>query len=311
MPAAFFGIGLAAPALDNGGMWKAFLLAASLAFSPCALHAQQAEIPLWAAGAPGATGTTAFDIPTITPYLPAAGAVTGAALVICPGGGYGGLSPHEGDGYARWISQHGVTGFVLKYRLGTHGYHNAIPFADATRAIRYVRAHAADWAVDKSRVGIVGSSAGGHLASTVLTHFDEGRPDDPDPIEHESSRPALGILCYPVITMGPETHAGSKHNLLGDHPLDSIVTMLSSEKQVTKDTPPCFLFHTWEDHTVKVENTLMFAAALRAHGVPFDLHIYQHGGHGMGLGASWDQPEKQHPWTRDCLYWLKLQGFVK
>jgi acetyl esterase/lipase len=267
--------------------------------------------PLWPQGAPGALGTAPADIPTITPYLPAPGKATGAALVICPGGGYAHLAPHEGDGYARFFSANGITCFVLAYRLGSQGYHYPAMFLDVSRALRYVRAHAADWSIDPHRIGIVGSSAGGHLAATLLTHFDAGKPADPDPIERQSDRPDLGILCYPVITMGPDTHAGSRMNLLGPTPSPELVTLLSNELQVTAQTPPCFLFHTWEDKTVKVENTLAFAAALRAHGVPFDLHIYEHGGHGMGLGGPWDQPEKLHPWTRDCLYWLKLHGFVQ
>ena len=270
-----------------------------------------AAIPLWPNGAPGALGQAPADVPTITPYLPAADKATGAALLICPGGGYAHLSPHEGDGYARFFSANGIAAFVLAYRLGANGYHYPAMFLDVSRAMRYVRAHAGDWSVDPHRIGIVGSSAGGHLASTLLTHFDSGKPGDPDPIERESDRPDLGILCYPVITMGADTHGGSKTNLLGPNPDPALVTLLSNELQVTAATPPCFLFHTWEDKTVKVENTLAFAAALRAHGVPFDLHIYEHGGHGMGLGGPWDQPDKLHPWTRDCLYWLKLHQFIK
>jgi len=268
------------------------------------------SIVLWPAGAPYATGTAPKDIPTITPYLPAPGTATGAALLICPGGGYAHLSPHEGDGYARFFAAHGVTSFVLAYRLGSDGYRYPAIFLDAARGLRYVRAHAADWSVDPARIGIVGSSAGGHLASTLMTHFDAGKPADPDPIERQSDRPDLGILCYPVISMGPDAHAGSKANLLGPTPSPDLVTLLSNELQVTADTPPAFLFSTWEDKTVKVENTLSFAAALRAHGVRFDLHIYEHGAHGMGLGAPWDQPDNQHPWTRDCLYWLKLHNFI-
>jgi len=271
----------------------------------------QTPLPLWPQAAPGALGNTPADIPTITPYLPDPGKSSGAALVICPGGGYAGLAGHEGDGYARFFNQSGITGFVLTYRLGSHGYHHPTMLLDVSRAIRYVRSHAAEWGVDPHRIGVIGSSAGGHLASTILTHFDAGKPADPDPIERESSRPDLGILCYAVITMGPDTHEGSKANLLGQNPSPDLVTLLSNELQVTSATPPCFIFHTWEDNAVKVENSLMFASALRAHGVPFDLHIYQAGGHGMGLGGPWDQPDKLHPWTRDCLYWLKLHQFTK
>jgi acetyl esterase/lipase len=144
-----------------------------------------------------------------------------------------------------------------------------------------------------------------------LTHFDAGQANSPDPIERQSSRPDLGILCYAVITMGQFTHQGSKHNLLGDNPPDDLVKGLSNELQVTKETPPCFIWHTWEDNGVAVENSLQFAAALRKAGVPFDLHVYQKGGHGIGLGSNkWD-PEHRHPWTADCIFWLKAQGFAK
>ena len=154
------------------------------------------------------------------------------------------------------------------------------------------------------RVGIMGSSAGGHLASTLLTHFDAGHGDATDPVERLSSRPDLGILCYPVITMGPNTHMGSKNNLLGKEPDPDLVKLLSNELQVTRETPPCFIWHTWEDKAVKVENSLDFAAALQKAGVPFDLHVYQKGAHGLGLG-------KNLPWAQDCIFWLKAQGFVK
>jgi acetyl esterase/lipase len=261
-------------------------------------------LPLWPGGAPGALGTGSNDVPTLTAYLPSPEIATGAAIVICPGGGYGGLAPHEGKDYALWLNEQGVTGFVLKYRLGSHGYRHPRMLEDAARAVRTVRAQAADWKVDPKRIGIMGSSAGGHLASTLLTHFDSGKPDAEDPIERQSSRPDLGILCYAVITMGPDTHAGSKNNLLGKDPSPELVKLLSNELQVTAQTPPCFIWHTEEDKAVKVENSLEFAAALRRAGVPFDLHVYQQGRHGIGLANG-------HPWTKDCTFWLKVQGFVK
>jgi acetyl esterase/lipase len=214
------------------------------------------------------------------------------------------LAPHEGEGYARWLNLHGIDAFVLKYRLGSNGYRHPAMLQDAARAVRTVRAHAGEWRVDPRRVGIMGSSAGGHLASTLLTHFDAGNPDASDPVERQSSRPDFGILCYAVITMGPLTHQGSKENLLGKSPSPELVEFLSNEKQVTDDTPPCFIWHTGEDTTVPLENSLAFAAALRAHHVPFDLHIYEKGGHGMGLGKSSADPSRLHPWTDDLLYWL-------
>ncbi|HEY3899260.1 MAG TPA: alpha/beta hydrolase [Chthoniobacter sp.] len=271
------------------------------------------ELPpvlLWANGAPGALGDKDADKPTLTAFLPDPDKATGAAIVICPGGGYGGLAPHEGKGYAEWLVENGIAGLVLKYRLGSNGYRHPAMLNDAARAVRLARSKAEEWHIDPKRVGIMGSSAGGHLASTLLTHFDAGKPGDSDPVERFSSRPDIGILCYPVITMGPLTHGGSKKNLLGDNPPQELVDLLSNEKQVTKDTPPTFLFHTYEDNAVKVENSLMFAEALRNAGVPFDLHIYQKGGHGMGLGGG-RAGGPHHPWVADCLYWLKVQGFAK
>lgn len=268
------------------------------------------SFPLWPDGAPGALGKEPKDIPTLTPYFPDPSVATGAAMVICPGGGYAGLAGHEGDHYARFLAEHGVAGFVLKYRLGTGGYRHPAMLEDAARAVRTVRARAKTWKLDPKRVGIMGSSAGGHLASTLLTHFDRGNAEATDPVERESCRPDLGILCYAVITMGQFTHEGSKINLLGPTPSPELVRDLSNELQVTKDTPPCFLWHTFEDTTVPVENTLQFAEALRKAGVPFDLHIYQKGRHGLGLGGRDYVPDKRLPWTLDCIYWLKAQGFV-
>jgi acetyl esterase/lipase len=268
------------------------------------------SFPLWPDGAPGAIGKDAKDIPTLTSFLPDPAKATGAAIVICPGGGYGGLADHEGSQYARWLNEQGIAGFVLKYRLGSAGYHHPIMLQDAARALRLVRARAGDWKIDPKRIGIMGSSAGGHLASTLLTHYDAGKPDSSDSIERVSSRPDLGILCYPVISMGEHTHQGSKNNLLGKDPSPELVRELSNELQVTKDTPPCFIWHTWEDKGVKIENALSFANALQAAGVRFDLHVYERGPHGIGLGSREYDPGKRHPWTRDCSFWLKERGFA-
>jgi acetyl esterase/lipase len=281
-----------------------------LLLSPMLTRAEmQAPVPLWPEGAPGALGKEEKDIPTLTAYVPEAATATGAAMVICPGGGYGMLAAHEGNDFALWLNQHGVTAFVLKYRLGSNGYRHPAMLQDAARAVRWVRAHAADFKVDTHRVGIMGSSAGGHLASTLLTHFDKGDKDSTDVVEQQSSRPDLGILCYAVITMGDFTHHGSRENLLGKDPSPENIQLLSNELQVTSDTPPCFLWTTFEDNVVPLENTMMFASALRKNKVPFDLHIYQQGGHGMGLA---DKPPfaHPHPWAADCLYWLKAQKFV-
>ena len=273
-------------------------------------QSQTNNILLWPDGAPGALGTEDKDKPTLTPYLPEPENATGAAMVVCPGGGYGGLASHEGPDYALFLRQQGIASFVLKYRLGSHGYRHPRMLEDAQRALRLVRSRAAEWKVDPHRVGIIGSSAGGHLASTAVTHFDSGRPDDPDPIERQGCRPDLGILCYPVISMGALTHSGSKKNLLGDQPDAALVELLSNEKQVTKETPPCFVWHTWEDTVVKVENSLEFASALQRAGVPFDLHIYQQGRHGIGL-ADKEPFKNAHPWARDLVFWLKVQKFIR
>jgi acetyl esterase/lipase len=270
----------------------------------------QSPIPLWPDAAPGALGTSSNDIPTLTPYLPDPALATGAAMIICPGGGYSGLAPHEGNDYALWLNQHGVTAFVLKYRLASAGYHYPAIFQDAARAVRLVRAKADDWKIDPKRVGIMGSSAGGHLASMLLTHFDSGNPASEDLIERQSSRPDIGVLCYAVISLGKYTHQGSKNNILGRNPAPDLAQFLSSELQVTSNTPPCFIWSTFEDTAVPMENSMLFASALRSNNVPFALNIYQKGAHGMGLN---DKPpfDHPHPWAADCLFWLQTQKFVK
>lgn len=287
------------------------VLAAVLAgvVSASSVHAE--SVLLWPEGAPGALGTEKHDQPDLVPYLPSPDKATGAAIVICPGGGYGMLAKHEGAPYAEWLNSHGIAGIVLTYRLGSKGYRHPTMLNDVARAVRLTRHKAAEWKIDPKRVGVMGSSAGGHLASTLVTHFDAGKPDAADPIERQSSRPDLGILCYPVISMGDQTHSGSLRNLLGETPAPELVELLSNEKQVTPQTPPIFLWHTADDKVVKVSNALMFAAALDQHGVPFDLHIYQKGAHGLGLGRGRDGTAPLHPWTADCLYWLKAQGFAR
>ena len=288
---------------------KTLLLILSLGSFALAQGQPTNSFPLWPDGAPGALGKTDKDIPTLKAYLPESGA-TGAAIVICPGGGYAGLANHEGDHYARFLNQLGIAGFVLKYRLGSAGYRHPVMLQDAARAVRTVRSRAVEWKLDPQKIGIMGSSAGGHLASTLLTHFDAGKPDSQDIVERQSSRPDIGILCYAVISMGQFTHQGSRNNLLGKDPSPELIRELSNELQVTKDTPPCFVWHTVEDKAVPVENSLQFAESLRKAGVPFDLHLYQKGAHGLGLGSSNYDPAKWHPWTKDFAFWLKLQGFA-
>jgi len=293
-----------------------FLIALSLAlaaFTPAIAQVQSPEpIRLWSSDAPGALGKGPDDIPTLTPYLADPAKASGAAMLVLPGGGYAGLSmEHEGSAYALWLNAHGISAFVLKYRLGTHGYHHPVELGDAARGLRMIRSRAQEWKVDPARIGVMGSSAGGHLASTLVTHFDAGDPKAADPIDRQSSKPTLGILCYPVITMSePNVHGGSRDNLLGPNPSPDLIKLLSNELQVTPETPPCFILHTYEDNVVKVENSLEFAAALAKNHVPFDLHIYERGGHGIGLGDDTAPFTNAHPWTKDLAYWLGIRGFI-
>ncbi len=234
-------------------------------------------------------------------------------MIVCPGGGYTFLSSlHEGTYFAQWLNELGISAFVLKYRIGPDGYHHPVEMLDAQRAIRYVRANATDWNLDPNRIGIIGSSAGGHLAATTMVHFDDGNPGSLDPVEHVSSRPDLGVLCYPVITMDDTyTHEGSKTNLLGDEITNSVlVEYLSCEKQVTTNTPPAFLMHAQTDSTVPYQNSAMFADALASNGIPYELHLYPTGGHGVGLGSTPGDEKNYHPWTFECRHWLYQMGFA-
>lgn len=264
---------------------------------------------LWPQRAPGALGDRPVDTPLLTPFLPDPAQRTGATIIVFPGGGYGFLAPHEGEGYARWLASHGITSYVLNYRVGPDGYKHPAMLHDAARAVRLARHLARAQGLDPARIGVIGSSAGGHLAATIVTQHDPGRADSADPIERESSRPDLGILCYPVVTLQPpHAHAGSRANLLGENPPADLVAALSAETRVTADTSPCFLWHTVEDSAVPVENSLLFAAALRRAGVPFALSIYENGAHGLGLGT----PERPAPpWATDLLHWLRERRFVR
>ncbi len=267
----------------------------------------RAAIRLWDGEAPGAQGQRPVDIPTLTAYLPDPAKRNGASVVVLPGGGYAGLAAHEGAGYAEWLAANGVTAYVLKYRLGSSGYRHPIMLNDAARALRMVRHFAKRDGLDPTRVGIIGSSAGGHLASTLITHFDAGNADAADMADRESSRPDVAILCYPVISLGEFAHAGSRRQLLGENPAPELLKNLSNELQVTATTTPTFIWHTVEDKAVPVENALMFASALRRAGVPFSLHIYEKGGHGLGLGRA---GAPAPPWADQCLYWLRERKFI-
>ncbi|WP_248930122.1 alpha/beta hydrolase [Paenibacillus hamazuiensis] len=261
------------------------------------------EILLWSDGTPYAQGTGKEDIPYIVPF-PVESANPAPAVIVCPGGGYGRKAEHEGEPVARWLNSLGIAAFVLQYRVAP--YRHPVPLGDAKRAIRLVRSTAARWNIDPQRVGILGFSAGGHLASSAGLHYDLGNPEADDAVERESSRPDLMVLCYPVITFGEFTHAGSKSNLLGPEPDEELVKLLSGEHQVTAETPPAFLWHTADDASVPVENSLQLAMALSRHKVPHELHVYESGRHGLGLAG--DHPEA-HTWTTLCANWLRKRGF--
>ncbi|MPY89996.1 MAG: alpha/beta hydrolase fold domain-containing protein [Luteitalea sp.] len=265
-------------------------------------------IVLWPDGAPGAVSREEVDVPTLTPYVPATRAPTRTSVVICPGGGYATLAmDHEGAQVAEFFNRLGIVAFVLKYRLGPR-YHHPSMLQDAQRAIRYVRAHADAYGASRDRVGIIGFSAGGHLASTAATHTEAGRIDAPDPIERESARPDFLILGYPVVTFVEAwTHEGSRDRLLADEQTPERLTQLSNERQVTKDTPPTFLFHTNADTGVPPENSVMFYLALRRAGVPAELHIYERGRHGVGLAP--DDPVLSS-WPDRLADWLKVRGLL-
>ena len=267
--------------------------------------AAPATIVLWPQGAPDAAGGAGDTVPALKAFFPPREHMTGAAVVVCPGGGYGALAPHEGAPVAEWLNSLGVAGFVLTYRHAPRYKHPA-PLRDAQRAIRAVRAGADAWGLDR-RVGILGFSAGGHLATTAATHFDAGNAAAPDPIDRESSRPDLAIPIYPVVTMGAFTHQGSRRNLLGEDPSPALLGLLSNETQVTRETPPMFLVHTYDDAAVPVENSLLLAAALRKAGVPFELHLYERGPHGFGLGGG---DRILGGWPERCADWLRLHGWA-
>jgi acetyl esterase/lipase len=278
-----------------------------LALSAVTAAAEPKTELLWPKGAPGASGEEAKDKPQLIIYLPEK--PNGAAIVICPGGGYGGLAmDHEGHQIGRWLNEHSIAGFICDYRHRGKGYGHPAPLQDAQRAIRTVRARAKEFGVDPAKIGILGFSAGGHLTSSAVTHFDSGKPDAEDEIERASCRPDFGVLCYPVIAFDqPFTHKGSQNNLLGKDASPELIASMSSEKQVTDQTPPCFLWHTNEDKGVPPENSVAFYSALIAHKVPAELHIYEKGKHGVGLAK--DVPGTDG-WPAACIAWLKGRGMT-
>ena len=279
---------------------------AQTAAAPNISGGEPQTMPLWERGAPGALGNEDRDQPTLTVYP--ARQPNGTAMIVAPGGGYGALaSNHEGRQVANWLNALGVTAFVLKYRLGPR-YHHPIELGDAQRAIRLVRSRAKEWGVAPDRVGMVGFSAGGHLASTAGTHFDRGNAGAADPIDQAGSRPDFLVLGYPVISFQPAiVHAGSLRNLLGENPDPKLVEGLSNELQVTAETPPTFLFHTTTDQAVPVENSVLFYLALRKAGVPAELHVFANGPHGVGLALS--DPALSE-WPAALANWLRGRGLL-
>jgi acetyl esterase/lipase len=273
-----------------------------------------AEISLWPDRAPGAIGDGTEDRPSITPFLPATGHATGTAVVVFPGGSYRNLATDkEGVQPARWLTSRGAAAFVVRYRLGPR-YHHPTMLQDGLRAVRLVRARAAEWRVNPDRIGVMGFSAGGHMAATVGTHFDSpderaaGAAGETDAVDHTNARPDFMILLYPVITMdGRLAHTTSRLNLLGDHPAPDLVRLMSNETQVTHDTPPAFIVSTTDDGTVAVENSVMFYQALKAASVPAELHIFESGRHGFGMAPG---DPVLSTWVSQCEGWLRRHGWI-
>lgn len=288
--------------------WSAYLIVLTLATSLVRAEPPQKTMRLWEGKAPGALGEEDKDIPKAIVYQ-LDGKQTTAALVILPGGGYGGLAmDHEGHQMARWANELGMSAFICDYRHRGKGYGHPHPLLDAQRLVRTVRARAEEFHVDPERVCIIGFSAGGHLCSTVLTHFDAGQSGASDPIDRMSSRPDFGILCYPVIDFDTMyTHKGSQTNLLGKDADPALIKSLSNSTQVTKDTPPTFLWHTAEDTVVPIENSLRFYSALSVNGVRSELHCFPVGRHGLGLAA--DSPGAAQ-WPELCRQWLKRNEVI-
>ncbi|MCU6709700.1 alpha/beta hydrolase [Paenibacillus sp. J5C_2022] len=261
------------------------------------------KIELWPEGAPYALGNHQGDRPAITAYFAEKKGSKQPAVVVLPGGAYHAHAPHEGEPIARWLNTLGITAFVLEYRVAP--YRHPVPLMDAKRALRLIRSRAEAWDLDPTRLGVLGFSAGGHLASTVGIQYDNGDMNAIDEVDRFSCRADFMILCYPVITMGEFGHDGSRLHLLGENPTNECIQLLSSERQVAEDTPPTFLWHTSDDSAVPVENALLLAGALSRCKVPFELHSYQTGSHGLGLAES--HPEAR-TWPDLCSRWLKRIG---
>jgi acetyl esterase/lipase len=286
------------------------VLAASAFAQPAPLPIQDGQIiPLWSGPAPGAQGTDDKDIPTITTYFPRSTPAGMSAVIICPGGSYVNLAMnHEGRQVANYLNSQGVIAFVLKYRLGPK-YHHPIELGDVQRAVRTLRAHAADWHIAPDKIGIMGFSAGGHLAMSASTHFDAGQASAADPIDRVSSRPDFAVLGYPVISLTePWTHQGSKNALLGPNADPELAKSLSGEQAVTPETPTTFIFQTNADTTVPAENAIYYFLALRKAKVPAELHVFQNGPHGVGLAM--EDPALSE-WSKLLTNWLRIHAIIK
>lgn len=255
-------------------------------------------IPIWEGNPPGYVSAYGQPVPTLMPYLVANARPT-AAVVVFPGGGYTHKAGHEAEPVARWLNTLGISAFVLDYRVAP--YQHPIPLEDARQAIRLVRSRCEQWSIDPRRVGVLGFSAGGHLASTLGTHLEKEAGSG-----RVSSRPDALILCYPVITFGEYRHQGCVDNLVGVQPDPALLDALSNEKRVSDRTPPAFLWHTADDQAVPVENSLLFAQSLAQHRIPHELHIFEHGHHGLGLA---EEDTYASPWPALCGRWLKNLGF--
>jgi acetyl esterase/lipase len=280
--------------------------------APCLLDAAD-RTPLWEHAAPGQLDggeDRESDplLPTLDVYLPAPDKTVGAAVVICPGGGYGTLmTTYEGGEVAEFFAERGVAGFVLRYRHAPR-YQHPIPSQDVSRAIRLVRSRSDRYGLRPDRIGVMGFSAGGHLAATAATHWDRGDTEASDAVDRVSSRPDFAVLCYAVISMaGPSSHSGSRRNLLGDDPSPELVERMSLETQVNSETPPMFLLQTNDDRVVPAENSLLMVLALRRAGVPVELHLFEPGPHGIGLDRG---PESTRVWPDMLMAWMKHRGFM-
>jgi acetyl esterase/lipase len=281
------------------------LLSLLLATSSVAAGATDSKAePLWSQNSPGVGNGKR---PTLTAFLPDPQKRVGTAVVIYPGGGYARVATEDGHKFAKWLNTFGVAGVVVDYRAGIK---HPAPLQDAQRAIRTVRARASEWNIVPNRIGVLGTSAGGHLAATTGTHFDKGNPKSADPIERVSCRPDFLILYGPVIAFGePYTHHPSQTNLIGDHASPALVRSLSCEKQVTIETPPTFLWHTDQDTVVPSENSIQFYSALRRAKVPAELHIYRQGNHGYGVLPG--EPDTTTCRLEPMREWMQVMGLLK